>query len=92
MGFGIPDCPNGVKGSHLAIFPDIETHSAGLLTLNARPSNANAILIAGFVFCIITVIAAIGRRDAPTAAAGGIAAVVLGILAILSRERGRYDS
>jgi len=22
-GFGIPDCPNGVRGSHLAIFPDI---------------------------------------------------------------------
>ena len=22
-GFGIPDFPNGVRGSHLAIFPDI---------------------------------------------------------------------
>ena len=38
-GFGIPDCPNGVRGSHLAIFPDIATHSSGLLALNARPSN-----------------------------------------------------
>jgi hypothetical protein len=27
-GFGIPDCPNGVRGSHLAIFPDIGTHSS----------------------------------------------------------------
>src|SRR5215831_3499026 len=38
-GFGIPDCPNGVRGSHLAIFSDIGTHSSGLLALNARPSN-----------------------------------------------------
>jgi hypothetical protein len=38
-GSGIPDCPNGVRGSHLAIFPDIGTHSSGWLVLNARPSN-----------------------------------------------------
>ena len=25
------------RGSHLAIFPDIGTHSSGLLALNARP-------------------------------------------------------
>src|SRR5262249_17830443 len=37
-GSGIPDCPNGVRGSHLAIFPDIGTHSSGVLALNARPS------------------------------------------------------
>src|SRR5215813_11253332 len=40
-GFGIPDCPNSVKGFHLAIFPDIGTHSSGLLALNARPSNVS---------------------------------------------------
>ena len=38
-GFGIPDRPNGVRGSHLVIFPDIGTDSSGLLALNARPSN-----------------------------------------------------
>src|SRR5262249_20579430 len=27
-GFDISDCPNGVRGSHLAIFPDIGTHSS----------------------------------------------------------------
>jgi hypothetical protein len=52
---------------------------------------AHAIFALGFVACMLVVIAAIGRRDAPTAAAGGIAAVVLGILAILSRERDHYD-
>src|SRR6516165_3026527 len=39
MASASPDCPNGVRGSHLAIFPDIGTHSSGLLALNARPSN-----------------------------------------------------
>jgi hypothetical protein len=52
---------------------------------------AHAILALGFVICIITVIAAIGRRDAPTAAAGTLGAVALGILALLSHERDRYD-
>src|SRR5262245_11860489 len=37
-GFGIPDCRNRVRGSHLAIFPDVGTHSSNLLALNARPS------------------------------------------------------
>ena len=32
-GSGIPDCPNGVRGSHLAIFPDIGTHSSGSETV-----------------------------------------------------------
>ena len=38
-GFGIPDCPNGVRGSHLAIFPDIGTHSSwGRINLALRLS------------------------------------------------------
>ena len=32
-GFGMPDCPNGVRGSHLAIFPDIGTHLLRLVGL-----------------------------------------------------------
>jgi hypothetical protein len=27
-GFGIPDCPNGVRGSHLAIFPENQARAA----------------------------------------------------------------
>jgi hypothetical protein len=37
------------------------------------------------------VIAAIGRRDAATASACILGALVLGTLAIISRERDRYD-
>jgi hypothetical protein len=54
--------------------------------------STTVVLTAGFVLCILAVIIAIARRDAPTAAAGILGALVLGILAILSRERDRYDS
>jgi hypothetical protein len=53
---------------------------------------AHAIFALGFVICVVIVISAIGRRDAPTAAAGTLGAVILGILALLSREKDRYDS
>jgi hypothetical protein len=46
--------------------------------------SATAILTAGFVICIIVVIIGIARRDAPTATAGVLGALVLGVLAALS--------
>jgi hypothetical protein len=52
---------------------------------------AHAILVAGAVVCFVIAIAAVGRKDAPTAAAGTLGAVILGVLAILSRDRDRYD-
>ena len=45
-GSGIPDCPNGVRGSHLAIFPDIGTHSSSLLALNAIEGLTPALVVA----------------------------------------------
>jgi hypothetical protein len=48
--------------------------------------SATAIFAAGFVICIIVVIVAVARRDAPTAAAGILGALVLGVLAVLSGE------
>jgi hypothetical protein len=48
--------------------------------------SSNAVLVAGFVLCILAVIVAVARRDAPTAAAGILGALVLGILAALSGE------
>ena len=54
--------------------------------------STTAILTLGVVFCVVAVIIAVARRDAPTAAAGILGALVLGILAILSRERDRYNS
>jgi hypothetical protein len=53
---------------------------------------AHAILTLGFVLCVIIALVAVARRDAPTAAAGTLGAVILGVLALLSRERDRYDS
>jgi len=44
------------------------------------------------VLSIVIVIVGVARRDAPTAGAGILGALVLGILAILSRERDRYNS
>jgi hypothetical protein len=46
--------------------------------------STTVILTAGFVLCILVVIIAVARRDAPTAAAGILGALVLGILAALS--------
>jgi hypothetical protein len=48
--------------------------------------STTAIFAAGFVPCIIAVIVAVARRDAPTAAAGILGVLVLGVLAALSRE------
>jgi hypothetical protein len=53
---------------------------------------AHAILTAGAVICFVIAIAAVGRKDAPTAAAGTLGALILGVLALLSREHDRYDS
>ena len=53
--------------------------------------SATAIFAAGFVICIVIVIAAVARRDAPMAGAGILGALILGILAVLSGERDRYD-
>jgi hypothetical protein len=53
--------------------------------------SATAIFAAGFVLCILIVIAAVARRDAPMAGAGILGALVLGVLAILSHERDRRD-
>jgi hypothetical protein len=52
--------------------------------------SAATILTAGFVLCALAMIVGIARRDAPTAAAGMLGALVLGILAILRAERDRY--
>jgi hypothetical protein len=52
--------------------------------------SATAILTAGFVICVVVVILAVGRRDAPAAGAGILGALILGVLAILSHERDRY--
>jgi hypothetical protein len=48
--------------------------------------SGTVVLTAGFVLCILAVIVAIARRDAPTAAAGCLGAVILGVLAVLSGE------
>jgi hypothetical protein len=53
--------------------------------------STTVILTAGFVLCMLIVIVAVARRDAPTASAGILGALVLGILALLSGERERYD-
>jgi hypothetical protein len=46
--------------------------------------SATAILTLGFVICIVAVIVGIARRDAPTAGAGILGALILGVLAVLS--------
>jgi hypothetical protein len=52
--------------------------------------SAHAVFALGFVACVLVVIAAIGRRDAPMtgAAAGCLGAAILGVLAILSGASG----
>jgi hypothetical protein len=46
--------------------------------------SVTAIFAAGFVICIVIVILGVARRDTPTAAAGILGALVLGVLAALS--------
>jgi hypothetical protein len=48
-------------------------------------------LAVGVVLCILAVIVAVARRDAPAAGAGILSAVILGVLAILSHEHDRRD-
>jgi hypothetical protein len=53
---------------------------------------STVVFTAGFVLCILVVIIAVARRDAPTAAAGILGALILGVLAALSGEKDdRYD-
>ena len=53
---------------------------------------STVVFTAGFVLCILVVIVAVARRDAPTAAAGILGPLILGILAVLSGKRDdRYD-
>jgi hypothetical protein len=49
--------------------------------------SVTAIFAAGFVICVIAVIIGVARRDAPTAAAGILGALILGVLAALSGSR-----
>jgi hypothetical protein len=49
--------------------------------------SATAIFAAGVVICIVIVIAAVARRDAPTVAGGILGPVILGVIAILTGER-----
>jgi hypothetical protein len=53
-----------------------------------------AIFAAGFVICIVAVIAGVARRDAPTVGAGIVGAVILGMLTALSgaSDRDRWDA
>jgi hypothetical protein len=53
--------------------------------------SATAILTAGFVICIIVVIIGVARRDAPTATAGILGALLLAVLAVLTGEYDRRD-
>ena len=48
---------------------------------------STVVFTAGFVLCILVVILAVARRDAPTAAAGILGALILGVLAIMSSGR-----
>ena len=54
---------------------------------------STVVFTAGFVLCILVVIIAVARRDAPTAAAGTVGAVLFAILAIAlgSEKDDRYD-
>ena len=52
-----------------------------------------AVFTAGFVVCILIVIIAVARRDAPTATAGILGALLMAVLAVLTGEydrRGRF--
>ena len=75
----------------------IRINFAPLLRLRRPQSVRSAmtstvVFTAGFVLCILVVIVAVARRDAPTAAAGILGALVLGVLAALSGEKDdRYD-
>jgi hypothetical protein len=54
--------------------------------------STTAVLAVGVVLCILAVIVAVARHDPATAAAGILGAVILGIIAILTGEKGdRYD-
>ena len=51
----------------------------------------NTIMLVLAVLCVIVAVYAAGRRDAPTAAAGTIGAVLFAILAIALGKEDRYD-